>query len=215
MGTAGLAADFCLQAPEHAADLGGIRVAAGVGQADLVDACLGHRQAHAQGLVVADGAREGAAEGDRDARLDRDAGEARVAQGDDLADFVDQLRGGLADVRHRVLVGHRDRQRELVHARLEGVLRAAQVGREHGHVQARDRQRMRDHLLDISHLRQKARRYEGAHLDLLEAGRGQCGNPAQLGLGRHDALDALQAVARADLADQHAVWGRCRHGAAP
>ena len=67
--------------------------------------------------------------------------------------------------------------------------------------------RLRHHLPAIRHLRQRARRHERADLDLAQSSLRQRRDPAVLARGRHDALDALQTVARPDLAHQYVHAG--------
>ena len=91
-----------------------------------------------------------------------------------------------------------------------GGLRSLEVRHQHRHRHARDAARMRHELGGVRELRQDSRGHEAAHLDLGEAGCGLRIDPGLLGLERHDAVDALQAVARTDLADQdiHGVGSR-------
>ena len=62
-----------------------------------------------------------------------------------------------------------------------------------------------DDLGCIGELWQNVRRYERPHLDLTAAGGRFSSNPALLGGGRHNGLDALQAIARTNFADQYCV----------
>jgi hypothetical protein len=96
-----------------------------------------------------------------------------------------------------------------VHARRHGPLRPTRIGHERDDVEAWQGTREGDEFRRVGHLRQQRGRHEAAHLDLADAGSGLGCDPGLLGLERHDTVDGLQPVARADLADQD-----IRHGTA-
>ena len=101
-----------------------------------------------------------------------------------------------------------------MHAGRQSRLSAAQVGHQRQHRQAGQRERMRHHFSGVGQLRQQTRRHKRADLDLAQAGGVQCADPAQLVSGRHAGIDGLQAISRADLADQDrgSVHGAVSHG---
>ena len=100
-------------------------------------------------------------------------------------------------------LGHRQGQRDLVHARLHRRLGAAQVGHQRRHGEAGDGARIARHFGSVRQLRQQLRRDEAADLDLGDTGRGLGVDPGFLRFERHDGRDALQAIAWTDLADQN------------
>ena len=117
-----------------------------------------------------------------------------------------------AHVGQRMRGAGRHRHGELVHAGRERRLGAAQVGHQRHHRQAGQGARVAHQLGRVGQLRQQLGRHEGADLDLAQAGGVQRVDPGQLVRGGHGARHALQAVARADLADVHAVMGDRCHG---
>src|SRR5262249_4191100 len=79
--------------------------------------------------------------------------------------------------------------------------RALQVRHQRRHREARNLQRRLGHFLGVGELRQQLRRHERAHLDVAHT-RGVLGlDPRNLQVGRHNRLDALNAVTKADFAD--------------
>jgi hypothetical protein len=74
---------------------------------------------------------------------------------------------------------------------------------------------MRHDLARVGHLRQPTWRHEGGHFDLAQTRGMQRADPPPLGLGGHGGGDRLQPVARAHLADQHAVRVGMIHLRAP
>jgi hypothetical protein len=121
----------------------------------------------------------------------------------DLAHHDDRLCRHAVQVGHAVALGDRDRNADLVHAGVVGVLRAAQVGDECLHDEPRDLQALFDHLGRVGELRDHAGRDEAADLDLMHASGGNRPDPAHLCIRGHACLGDLQAVAGADFADGH------------
>lgn len=144
MGAACLGAEFRLQPAKQSAYLGRIGVATRIGKPTFVYAALGHRLAHAHRLVVAHDTRDRAAKSNLNTRFNLYVRKLLIAERDDAADFLDHLLGGLADVGERVFVSHRNGERDLMHACFECALTSSEVWSEHGDVQIRDREGVRD-----------------------------------------------------------------------
>jgi hypothetical protein len=197
-------ADLPLQAREHPLHLCRVAVASRVGEADGVGTrprqahgdlhhpVLGHRTFHR------------AAERRGDVRLDADARPRRqaVPQGAHAHHFLDRFLRRPAEVRHRMLARSGDRQRELVGTRSDRSFRALEIGDQGEHGEAGELPRLAHDLFGVGHLRQQLRRHERPDLDLGQARVGERADPRELCRGRHRPLDALQPVARADLAHQ-------------
>jgi hypothetical protein len=87
-------------------------------------------------------------------------------------------------------------------ARRQSGLRAAQVGHQSHDAHAAVAQRVLHHLRGVGHLWQQLGGHKGSDLDFSQACGCQRVNPAQLVGGGHGGFDRLQAIARADFADQ-------------
>src|SRR5207248_1747060 len=84
-------------------------------------------------------------------------------------------------------------------------LGAARIGDQRRYLEPPQGQRVLDHRLGVGELRQELRRDERRDLDLAHPGGVFGVEPGELGLGRQDMGDALQAVAHPDFADLYAV----------
>jgi hypothetical protein len=96
----------------------------------------------------------------------------------------------------------------------DGVLGTAQIGHQHGDEQARQRSGVGHQLGRVGQLGQQARGHEGADFDLALAGGVGVAYPLLLAFGGQHGLDALKAIAQADLADDGGLRGAGRfwHG---
>ncbi|MCY1365999.1 hypothetical protein D9M69_528750 [compost metagenome] len=222
VGRPGAPAQLGAQPREQAAHLGRVRHAGGVGQADLVHASLraGHRQT--DHLVFVHRTLQRAAECGGQPHLHRHAGRTLAPQREHLAQLAQHLFARLAHIGQRMRLAGRHWQGELVHARGQRRLGATPIGHQGHHgeagVRSGEGERVPHHLGHVGHLRQQLRWHEGADLDLAQAGGSQRGYPAAFVDRGHGGADRLQAVARADLADQHlgprgGVVGQCHEEA--
>ena len=102
-------------------------------------------------------------------------------------------------------VGLTQRQgnRNFVGTGLHRCLTAAQVGHQHRNHQIFVTERAFDHGRRIGHLRQQLWRDKGADFDLSDTRAILCFDPGELSLRREDCLNALQAIAGADLANRN------------
>ena len=92
---------------------------------------------------------------------------------------------------------------ELVHAGGDAALGALAVRDQRGDGQAVDRKRARRDFGCVSELRYHLRRHERADLDLAHPGTGFGREPFELGGGRHERRNVLDAVAQSDFAHAH------------
>src|SRR4051812_4870066 len=182
---------------EKALHLRRIGVADGIGERDAV-AELGERGGDAHHVVLGHRPLYGAAERGRYRALDLDAGVCELGA---PAHFLDHLLGGHAHVGEAVLAARGTRERPLVRARLDRALEAFKVRRQRHHLQALYLHRLLNDYAGVRHGRNQLWRNEGADLDLAQAGAGEGADPGLLGLGRHEVLGILQAIARPDFAD--------------
>ena len=205
-------ADFLEHALEQPTHLGGVRHPSGVREADFVNAYLGQQRGQMQHIVLGHHALQGAAKSGGHADLDRHAGGHFVAQAQDGPHLVDHGFGCFAHIGHGVRGAGRYGQGQLLGARSQRGLRAAQVGHQSHDAHAAVAQRVLHHLRGVGHLRQELGGDKGGHFDLSQASRCQRVNPAQL-VGRgHGGLDRLQAIARANFADQNLRGVKACHG---
>ncbi len=86
----------------------------------------------------------------------------------------------------------------------EGPVEAALVGHQHGEVDAVGAQ-ARHQLLGVGQLRHPARVHEAGRLDDRQPGGEEPAYELLLDLDGHQGLLVLQAVARSDLVDRHAL----------
>ncbi len=196
-----LGADQLDQAPE----LRRVGITGGIRQADLVTAQFNQFYSNFDDLLLRNSAFERAAEGRGQAALEVRplVRRQRLQQRLDIAHLVVDLLVGLVQVGLAVSLADRQGQGDLVRAGLDRIFGALEIGHQRGHRQARQGAGIRHNFGGISQLWQQFGRHERAHLDFRHAGLGFGLDPGFLGLGRHDGLDALQAVARADFTDQN------------
>jgi len=98
-----------------------------------------------------------------------------------------------------VALRHRDHPADLLHACIEGQLQTAGVGHQRHHAQGLGEARAFEDLRRVGHLRQRLGADEGADLEAGEAAGRQRLDERDLGLGRDQGLDGLEAVARSNL----------------
>ena len=112
---------------------------------------------------------------------------------------------------------HRDHPDDLAHARRQRHLQALGVGDEHLDAQTLRQPRAPQDLARIGQLRDRLGRHERADLQALEAAGGQLLDEGDLGLGRDERLDGLEAVARRHLENFDLAHGPhpCLHGLIP
>ena len=89
----------------------------------------------------------------------------------------------------------------------KGAFGTAQIGHQHGDEQARQRSGIGHQFGRVGQLGQQACGDKGADFDLALAGSVGVAYPFLLALGGQHGLDALQAIAQADLADDGGLRG--------
>ena len=208
MGRAGLFADGAAHLVEQAPHLRRIGHARGVRQADFVGARSRAFARHPDHVVFLHLALDRAAERSGHAGFDLDARRDLVAQAGDGAHLGDHLFAGLADVGHGMGGTGGDRNRQFVHPGAQGAFGAAGIGHQRHDGQAGVLERVANDFGRVGHLRQQPGRHERAHFDFAQAAGDQRVDPAQFLRRGHGGLHRLQAVARADFADQD--FGRTR-----
>ncbi len=127
----------------------------------------------------------------------------RCAELDDAAEFGNGLAHAATDVGLTVRLGYRQDVVYLMYTRGHGVFGPSQIRYQGRDVQSLDHGCLRDNLLCIGHLRQQLWRYEGADLDLGNAGARLARDPLGLGRRRENGRDTLQAIARTHFTDPY------------
>ena len=133
----------------------------------------------------------------------------------DAADLFQHFGVVLAYVRLAVGLAGRNRDAHLVGAGRHRPLHALEVRRQGGDVQTGDGHGVTHEFLAVGHLRQQFGGHEGAHFDFGHARGGLRPDPGLLGLGGHDHLEALQAVARPHFAYEYVNAHRPAPGMVP
>ena len=100
-------------------------------------------------------------------------GATRIAQFDDGTHLVDHLLARPAHVGERMRCASRYRDRDLVHAGIDGGFSTFHVRHQCHHRPIRQRHRVPHDVGGVGHLRQQLRRNERSDLDLAQAGRVQ------------------------------------------
>ena len=116
---------------------------------------------------------------------------------------------GLIQVGLALRLADRQRYGDLVGTGLDGVLGSAQVRHQGRNGQAGQGARVGDNLSSISKLRKQFRRHKRTNLDFRHACFCFGLDPGFLCFGRHDGLDTLQAVTRANFAYQDVDFTHC------
>ena len=195
-------ADLGLYPAHQPLDLRGVRVAGRVRQPHLPATRLNQRMGQFQHLAFGHRPFHRAAECGGDSGLENRAALLGkfVQHLVDAADFLKHFGVVLAHVRLAVRLAGRNRDAHLVRAGGDRPFHALEVRRQGGDVQPRDGHGVTHELLAVGHLRQQFGRHEGADFDFGHACGGLGPDPGLLGLGGHDHVEALQAVARPHLA---------------
>ena len=187
-------------------DLDGVGHAGRVAEGDLLRAGVREVVSERQHPIAVDAALVGAAEARRDDGLDAQPGAQRDR--DDAVQRGDRRGDRAVDVALVVGLARREEDADLVEALAlaQRALETALVGDEHAARDAVGHVDRGEHLLGVGELRDDVRAHEARDLDAAHAGAREPVDERDLVGGRDRLGLALEAVARADLADVDEGW---------
>ena len=190
------------QTPEQATHLGRVGIPHGVGQAHFIGPGLCTLRGQPEHVVFGHLALQRAAECGGHAHLQQHMGRGVAPQVGNGAQLGHHFFTGLAHIGQRMGCAGRHRHGEFVHPCGQRRLGPAAVRHQRHHGQAGQGAGVAHHFGRIGHLRQQPGGHERCNLDFTHPGGIQRVDPAQF-VGRgHGGFDRLQAVARADFADE-------------